>query len=383
MGTSEKAVTKVVEEGRGEVHGGEVEAIGGSWVAVTAEGRTQFLTIQWLDETGKIKKTIELKPVEKDGDVAMDIDSARPTLPSRYKEDQAVAASSSLLPSTLGLPSLSDSDGEPTLGSLAARRRQRRYSSSSSGSSASSSTSRRRPTSIPSTSLSSTLIQALHSGDASLLHTCLQEGDPRIIRETVKRLPSSSIVLKLLEALMERLSSGGEGKTRNSIEWLRQVLLVHTGYLITIPRLVERFAGLSRALEERLECRKRLESLNGRLELVMSQMELKREGRGRGREEREKAERRFVEAEEEEEEEDEEGETEEVLAPESEDFVMQNGTEGSTIAGDDTSEDSEEDTDFDEDEGEEEEEEEEEGDISMGFIDYEAIESDGSEDEST
>lgn len=95
---------------------------------------------------------------------------------------------------------------------------------------------------VPATTLTTTLIQALHSSDAPLLESCLIHTSPSLIRSTVKRLPSGSLVLGLLELLVERLGRGKKGsqgnasvkRARGLIEWVRQVLIVHVGFLVTV-----------------------------------------------------------------------------------------------------------------------------------------------------
>lgn len=98
---------------------------------------------------------------------------------------------------------------------------------------------------VPATTLTTTLIQALHSSDAPLLESCLSHTSAPLIRSTVKRLPSGSLVLGLLEALVERLGTGKKGaqgnasvkRARGLIEWVRQVLVVHVGFLVTVSLL--------------------------------------------------------------------------------------------------------------------------------------------------
>lgn len=99
---------------------------------------------------------------------------------------------------------------------------------------------------IPSTTLTTTLIQALHSSDMPLLESCLTHTSPTLIRATVKRLNSGTLVLALLEVLVEKLGKGKSGtgvnggsvasvkRARGLIEWVRQVLVVHVGFLVTV-----------------------------------------------------------------------------------------------------------------------------------------------------
>ncbi|GAA5860411.1 hypothetical protein JCM3774_000410 [Rhodotorula dairenensis] len=138
---------------------------------------------------------------------------------------------------------------------------------------------------VPATTLTTTLIQALHSQDGPLLESCLTHSNPNLVRSTVKRLPSGGLVLSLLEALVERLGKqkkGREGlasvkRARALIAWLRETLIVHVGFLVTIPSLVNRLAALHASLTQRLALQPTLLALNGRLDLVMSQIDLRQD----------------------------------------------------------------------------------------------------------
>lgn len=98
----------------------------------------------------------------------------------------------------------------------------------------------------PSHSLTRTLIQALHAGDTSLLETCLVHSDENLIRTTVMRLPPQ-LAVPLLTACVERLGRGPRGngiKGRGGgasaqrgmalIKWIRAVLIIHGGHLMTV-----------------------------------------------------------------------------------------------------------------------------------------------------
>lgn len=151
------------------------------------------------------------------------------------------------------------------------------------------------------TSLSQSLVQALHSSDAKLLENCLEKTNPKIIRNTLKRVPNV-LVLPLVEALVERLGrkkqgfgsgSGGVDALRGFalVEWLRHVLTIHLAYLVTVrlsallriscttetphqlPSLVSRLASLYSTMEMRVAHHNQLLALNGRLDLVVSQID--------------------------------------------------------------------------------------------------------------
>lgn len=131
-------------------------------------------------------------------------------------------------------------------------------------------------------SLGETLTQALHSNDASMLSSCLAHSDPMVIRLSVTRL-SGPLALRLLEHCVDRMGRGGKkstgqlssARTRGIIEWVRATLTAHTGYLMSLPNLVHRLAQLHATLSNRLAAHDRLLALNGRLELVLSQIELR------------------------------------------------------------------------------------------------------------
>ncbi|PWZ00580.1 NUC189-domain-containing protein [Testicularia cyperi] len=131
-------------------------------------------------------------------------------------------------------------------------------------------------------SLASSLSQALHSGDTSLLTSCLNHNDPVLIRNTVRKI-SGPLSVRLLEECVSRLNgvggshvsrgSMGSQKARGLMEWVRATLLNHMGYLMSLPNLVSRLSGLHATLSSRLATHERLLALNGRLELVLSQIE--------------------------------------------------------------------------------------------------------------
>ena len=160
------------------------------------------------------------------------------------------------------------------------------------------------PDSVPASSLTRTLIQALHSSDSRLLETCLSHSDPLLIRSTVRKLPPQ-LVVPLLTACVDRLGRGhraanmkGGGGGASSqrgislIAWIKVVLTVHSGHLMTVgphlirsslpldphgflqmPDLITRLSGLHAVLTSRLALHESLLNLSGRLDMALSQME--------------------------------------------------------------------------------------------------------------
>ncbi|PWN32482.1 NUC189-domain-containing protein [Meira miltonrushii] len=131
-------------------------------------------------------------------------------------------------------------------------------------------------------SLGETLTQALHSNDSAMLSGCLAHSDPTVIRLSVVRL-SGPLAVRLLEHCIELMARGGKksvgqlssARARGIIEWVRATLTAHTAYLMSLPTLVQRLAQLHSTLTSRLASQERLLALNGRLELVLSQIELR------------------------------------------------------------------------------------------------------------
>jgi len=112
--------------------------------------------------------------------------------------------------------------------------------------------------------------QALQTGDDALLEQCFGCEDADVVEETSRRLPTGRIVLLLrrLVSKFEKRPSRGLLLTR----WLAALLRHHTAYLVSVPDLTARLAGLSQMLEQRLSSYSRLASLGGRLDLLLSRV---------------------------------------------------------------------------------------------------------------
>ncbi|KAK4702967.1 U3 small nucleolar RNA-associated protein 5, partial [Phenoliferia sp. Uapishka_3] len=269
-----------------------------------------FELVTLVDETGARIPEIELVKSSQTGLLNGTTDGASAALPARYAEasstvrsgaavadktgddsgDEEQVVNTGALDVDMAEPTLAERlralDVQKTSGGAASDASSAAGSSSEDeGSSGSDSGAPTGGKKIAATTLTTTLIQALHSSDGPLLESCLEHTNPTLIRTTVKRIPSGSLVLGLLEALVERLGKKKRGKegsasvkrARGLIEWVRQTLVVHVGFLVTIPSLVTRLATLHASLTSRLALQPTLLALNGRLELVMSQIELRQE----------------------------------------------------------------------------------------------------------
>lgn len=102
---------------------------------------------------------------------------------------------------------------------------------------------------VPASSLTRTIIQALHSSDSGLLEICLAHTNGSLIQNTVRRLPPQ-LAVPLITACVERLGRGkrvgrgkgggaGAGAQRGSglVRWVRAVLVIHGGHLLTVSFL--------------------------------------------------------------------------------------------------------------------------------------------------
>ncbi|KZP00727.1 NUC189-domain-containing protein [Calocera viscosa TUFC12733] len=331
-----------------------------------------------------------------------------------YSERTTAISSGFSAPTTDDLPDLAqDVDlAQPSLGDLAlASHPPPALPTSAQEGAAPNASSKLLP--IPSTSLSRILAQSLHSQDLILLESCLQHRSPALVRASVQRLPQS-LALPLLDACVERLSKGGRtggkggGAAANTeraetlVEWVRAVLLCHTAYLLTVPDVVTRLAGLYSILNARLALHPRLLTLSGRLDLVLGQLEMRdsiplaphalptKGEKGKGKKGKG---RKYVEGESEEEDgagvevergEGEEGSVEDVelgASEEEEEDEDEDEEEGEDVLMDDVDEELE--GDEDEDEEEEDEDEEDEGEVKAnGFLHAEDSEEEEEEEES-
>lgn len=265
---------------------------------------------------------------------------------------------------------------------------------------------------VPASSLTRTLIQALHSSDTRLLETCLAHSDATLIRNTVRRLPPQ-LAVPLVTACVERLGRGARGNNMKGggggassqrgtalINWIRAVLTTHSGHLMTVslvcvlgtaacslprcmqmPDLVARLAGLHATLTQRLTLQESLLSLSGRLDMVIAQIDMRSSGppaplpmpknKSKQTPSKTREARRYVEGESEE----EEGE----LDVEVESADEEGSIEDVELGGEDSEGES---LDSDEDDEDEDDEDDEGDDPAFGgFIDDEAEEYSEDEDE--
>lgn len=125
-------------------------------------------------------------------------------------------------------------------------------------------------------SLTTVLTQALKSNDTALLESCLHHSESKIILASVRRLDATLAVV-LLEQIASRIARR-PGRSADLGMWVRWTIVVHGGYLASLPGLVRTLSSLHGVLATRAATLPRLLALQGRLDMVHSQIELRREG---------------------------------------------------------------------------------------------------------
>lgn len=118
--------------------------------------------------------------------------------------------------------------------------------------------------------LTAVLSQALHSGDDTSLELCLSYSDATVITNTLSRLPATYVVPFLTKCVAKLQAKPTRGA--QLIPWIKSLLTCHTGYLLSLPDLLDRLASLYTLLDSRLTVYKKLLKLSGRLDLLMAQL---------------------------------------------------------------------------------------------------------------
>ncbi|RZB40003.1 WD repeat-containing protein 43 [Asbolus verrucosus] len=114
------------------------------------------------------------------------------------------------------------------------------------------------------------LVQGLHSKDKNILKTVLLKKDELLIKNTIRRLPITVIV-----PLFEELTKLIQGKTLSrkiGLMWLKNILLIHSGLLLSNPDLPKLFGEALGSIEAGIALQTPRSKLMGRLELLVSQI---------------------------------------------------------------------------------------------------------------
>mmetsp|Transcript_5253 Transcript_5253/g.5964 ORF Transcript_5253/g.5964 Transcript_5253/m.5964 type:complete len:680 (-) Transcript_5253:180-2219(-) len=119
------------------------------------------------------------------------------------------------------------------------------------------------------------LSQSLKSNDHSLLETVLSNRDPHVIQSTISRLDSSLAVI-LLDRLAERITRQTSRFDQLNY-WLKWIIIIHGGVLTSFPNLNIKLSNLHAILSKKADTLPRLLELQGRLNMLYQQNDLKKE----------------------------------------------------------------------------------------------------------
>ncbi|KAK9457655.1 Dip2/Utp12 family-domain-containing protein [Dipodascopsis uninucleata] len=124
-------------------------------------------------------------------------------------------------------------------------------------------------------SLSTVLTQALRTNDSTLLESCFAFRDEAVIRQTIQRL-DATLASALLERLAEKIARTPV-RAQQLVVWIRWVMIAHGGYLVGVPNLIKTLSSLHSTLSKHASSLNRLLALQGRLDMLSAQLELRKE----------------------------------------------------------------------------------------------------------
>ncbi|EPX70555.1 U3 snoRNP-associated protein Utp5 [Schizosaccharomyces octosporus yFS286] len=127
-----------------------------------------------------------------------------------------------------------------------------------------------------STSLATVLTQALKTNDQFLLESCFNNQSLEIIENTVRRL-DPALAPALLDKVADRLARRPL-RADTFLTWIRCALIFHGGHLSLIRDLKDQLATLRSVLETRGSKYTSMLALQGRLDMVFSQIALRKAG---------------------------------------------------------------------------------------------------------
>jgi hypothetical protein len=124
--------------------------------------------------------------------------------------------------------------------------------------------------------LQQTLLQALHASDAELLDACLHFSHPvTALRNTIRRVATTYITPLLTNILNQYQQKPNQNA--HLIEWIKAILLIHSTFLMSNFDLVKRLSGFYEAIDARVPVYQKVMNLNGRLDLIMNQIEMRKQ----------------------------------------------------------------------------------------------------------
>ncbi|CAG9982698.1 unnamed protein product [Clonostachys byssicola] len=130
-------------------------------------------------------------------------------------------------------------------------------------------------------SLTTVLTQALRTDDVDLLESCLHTTDRATIQNTIESI-DSALAGNLLNKLAARLYRR-PGRAGTLMTWVQLTLVAHGGALASQPKVIQSLSGLQKVLAERAKGLTSLLALKGKLDMLESQMDLRRRMQQRSR----------------------------------------------------------------------------------------------------
>uniref|UniRef100_U5ETI9 Small-subunit processome Utp12 domain-containing protein n=1 Tax=Corethrella appendiculata TaxID=1370023 RepID=U5ETI9_9DIPT len=121
--------------------------------------------------------------------------------------------------------------------------------------------------------LSHLLIQGIQSRNSKILRLVFGKNDEAIIKSTVKKLPSKYVgpLLTEISLLMQKRTP----HVSSAITWLKYIIQIHSTHLMALgyQSFLLNIGGCMGIIEYRVEHLKSLSKLNGRLDLLLNQIE--------------------------------------------------------------------------------------------------------------
>merc|ERR1719420_2106479 len=117
--------------------------------------------------------------------------------------------------------------------------------------------------------LAQLLAQGLHSNDPRILDSVLDRADLELIDNTVKKIPAEAVVP--LVTVLQKYIKGRGMVNASHAKWLKSVLTIHTGYLVSVPACHAVLAPVFALLEARTQNYSQVVEVRGKLEMMTKQ----------------------------------------------------------------------------------------------------------------
>ena len=112
-------------------------------------------------------------------------------------------------------------------------------------------------------------MQGLHGKDRRILDSVPDRADQELIDNTVRRIPAEAVV-PLVTTLQKYIK--GRGMVNSShAKWLRSVLTLHTGFMVSMPDCQDLLGPVYALLEARTGAYNSVLQLRGKLDFVIKQ----------------------------------------------------------------------------------------------------------------